>query len=334
MIGSTTLRRLPRVRSLLFMALSAIAGISGITHAARAQAVDFGDVAVGSFKDSSTTLTNIYPVAVQVTSLTMRHTRGDFTVISGGAPFTVPPGGSRTIGIRFTPSQAGLCTDSLIVAGTFTGSPINVPLIGTGLAVPVELSGFTAHCSADEVVLTWRTESETGNAGFSVMRTLYRAGAIIEDARVMAFVPGRGTTTLPGVYQHGDPLVGMYGADAAVYRLRQIDVDGGGSWSPAVHVELRDVDRGRTPTLRVFPNPGVGPVTITGVVPDAAPFHVRVIDMLGRCCHELLLAPAHDGAFTARFEDALFPASGLYVIECRGGSWATSATVLHTIHRN
>lgn len=67
---------------------------------------DYGSVAVGSFKDETFTVQNTGSADLQV--VTTNIAGGDpeyFHIVSGGAPFSLSPGGSRDVVIRFAPTQ-------------------------------------------------------------------------------------------------------------------------------------------------------------------------------------------------------------------------------------
>lgn len=62
---------------------------------------------------------------------------GAFAVVEGGGPFTLAPGGSRSVIVEFRPQTAGHTEAALPIThdGGATGSPITVVLQGTGVAI-------------------------------------------------------------------------------------------------------------------------------------------------------------------------------------------------------
>ena len=100
-----------------------------------------------------------------------------------------------------------------------------------GTQLPVELADFEATASEETVTLSWRTLTETNNAGFDIERRIGESGAWTSLQRIT----GAGTTTEAQTYRFTDTAL-PYAADALTYRLRQVDVDGTESFSDAVTV--------------------------------------------------------------------------------------------------
>jgi hypothetical protein len=112
------------------------------TVSASPTAVDFGDVDGMTFADEVVTITHPGAPgapAVTITDLSITGAdASDFTVIDGG-PITLSPGGELQVTLRFAPGAAGARSASLDVTHDGTGSPLNVPLSGTGTADIVPL---------------------------------------------------------------------------------------------------------------------------------------------------------------------------------------------------
>lgn len=65
----------------------------------------FGSVAVGSHKDATITVRNTGTADLQVTNTVLGGDDPEyFHIISGGGPFTVPPGGTQYVVVRFAPT--------------------------------------------------------------------------------------------------------------------------------------------------------------------------------------------------------------------------------------
>ncbi|MDH7514821.1 MAG: T9SS type A sorting domain-containing protein [Bacteroidota bacterium] len=150
---------------------------------------------------------------------------------------------------------------------------------------PVELSLFTAEISGDEVHLSWKTESETNNFQFEILRATSPEGPW--ESR--GFVPGRGTLRTPQWYTFTDILAGMAErqyAGTLFYRLRQTDFDGNTDDGPILRVTIEDPTRGNTRLYPIFPNP-FRPEISTGVVfrydlRKASTVRLTIHDPLGR----------------------------------------------------
>jgi len=111
-----------------------------------------------------------------------------------------------------------------------------------GTTLPVELLYFSAIANNNQVVLDWKTATETNNDYFIVERA-----AADRQFTEVAQVPGQGTVSFPVAYQLEDknpPPGQLY------YRLQQIDLDGSQHYHPAISVHFTN-----SPSVLVFPNP-------------------------------------------------------------------------------
>jgi hypothetical protein len=269
------------------------------------------------------------------------------TVIAADAGLTV---GSGTE-VRFDVSQFGgitVPTDVTVYSrpgvgtGTFTALPTSVETSGgtTELVapvdgfsefvfvspanpLPVELAAFTATADDADVVLTWRTLSETNNAGFAV--EVQSDGPSDENGdggawREVGYVAGAGTTTEAQGYRFRARQVG-YGTHT--FRLRQLDFDGAEALSETVEVE---VGLAGPYALAAYPNPVPAGTraTVDVAVRAAQDVTVGVYDVLGR-----QVAVLHAGAVpaqeTLRLDVPLRGlASGVYVVRAVGERFTTT----------
>lgn len=182
--------------------------------------------------------------------------------------------------------------------------------------LPVELAGFEADRSGENIVLRWQTLSETNNAGFDIERSI--------DGNAFAkvgFESGQGTTTETTSYQFVDARL-PYGVSEVSYRLRQVDVDGDQTLSDARRVTL-------TPTevslIGSVPNPvASNQAEIRYELPEAMNVRLSVYDLLGRQIATLVdgeqIAKQHRVAF-----DASSLASGTYLIRLETDRGATTS---------
>lgn len=96
--------------------------------------VDFGSVAVSGSKDQTLTalITNNGDSVLNVTGTTITGTdAGEFSIVSGGAPFTLAPNASQTMVLRFSPTSAGPKSAVLNFASNAAVNP-TLPLQGNG----------------------------------------------------------------------------------------------------------------------------------------------------------------------------------------------------------
>lgn len=183
----------------------------------------------------------------------------------------------------------------------------------TETVLPVELTSFAAQADGETVLLTWRTASETNNAGFSVEQ--YRAA---EDTwRPIGFVDGAGTTREPQRYRYRvtDPGFGLHR-----FRLQQVDLDGAFAYSEEVEVRMALAEAVRIGAI--YPNPFDGQATVEVTVREAQPVRAELYDLLGR-----RVALVHDGPVAANRTvqltvDGRPLASGLYLLRVAGRDFA------------
>ena len=139
------------------------------------------------------------------------------------------------------------------------------------IALPVELTAFTATLRNAKVSLAWSTASEKNSKGFEVQRS--------QNGKTFAtlqFVAGQGSTSSATNYAAVDaqPLGGT-----SYYRLKQVDYDGTFAYSPVAVITNGGAI---TSEVSLYPNPAQDVVTVSlGQLP-AAGARVTVADMMGR----------------------------------------------------
>lgn len=182
-----------------------------------------------------------------------------------------------------------------------------IPCSATDL--PVELSSALETVrDGRDVVISWQTASETNNAGFEVQHATRTA-----PWRTVAFVEGAGTTTHVTAYEHR--LVGL-APGLHRLRLKQVDLDGGFTYSDAVEVAVETP--GAYVLSDVYPNPFNPAARFTLAVDRPQRVRVDVFDVQGR-----RVAVVHDGVVPAheetafRVEAGALP-SGVYLLRVRG----------------
>jgi len=210
-------------------------------------------------------------------------------------------------------SQKTVSSDGLVDFGT-TG--IDVNFASDSQPLPVELVHFDAQAAGDAVTLTWRTASETGNAGFRIQRQT-ESGAW----RAVGRVDGAGTTTQVQSYRFEDARPPR-DANRLTYRLAQVDTDGTRHYSDAVTVERTT----RRLTLEaVYPNPARHRATIHYAVPEGADATLRLYDVLGRQVETVPLDRAQ-GRHTLQLSlDGL--TNGTYFLQLSAGGHTRTRTL-------
>ncbi len=179
-------------------------------------------------------------------------------------------------------------------------------------ALPVDLTGFTAVQSEDAVVLTWRTTSETNNAGFRVQHE--RAAGWQE----LGFVPSTADDGTTGEAQSYRFVVDRrLGPGTHRFRLEQVDLDRSTALSDTVQVEV-----GMEGTLHLSapaPNPSSERATLSFAVQEGRRADVAVYDVLGQRVQTLYEGtPPGEEARRVTVETGTL-SSGVYVVRLRAG---------------
>ena len=167
--------------------------------------------------------------------------------------------------------------------------------------VPVELAHFNAEIIQDQVVLRWRTESESNNLGFEVQKST--------DEQVYAtigFVPGAGTTTIAQNYTFKDDIAP---GETMYYRLKQTDTDGTYHYSKVVRVFV--APPGACKLEQNYPNPFNPQTFIEYSLPTADFVNISIYNLRGEKIKDLVSRRFDSGYHCIQF-DAKGLASGIY----------------------
>lgn len=178
----------------------------------------------------------------------------------------------------------------------------------TQTSLPVELTAFEVAVERQAAQLTWRTASETNNAGFEVQ---HRLGST--DWKTLAFVDGAGTVLSP---QHYAFQTERLAVGEHQFRLKQVDFDGQVHYSPVVEAAIA------LPTAYevslAYPNPFQATTAFHVTLASTQHVRVVVVDVLGRPVahlHNDLLRGQVNHAFV--FDGTGLP-SGTYLIQVTG----------------
>lgn len=182
--------------------------------------------------------------------------------------------------------------------------------------LPVELAGFDALIDGSDVVLTWRTLSETNNSGFEVQQQI---GGTFER---IGFRAGQGTTNEATAYRFRvrDLSPGTY-----TFRLKQIDIDGTFAFSPSVQAAIA-LEEAYAWT-RIAPNPVTQRGALTLQVRETQDVTVDVYDLLGRRVVQLHSGPmTSDRSHTLSLDAVALP-SGTYFLRARGEAFTATQQI-------
>jgi len=153
--------------------------------------------------------------------------------------------------------------------------------INTGeRTLPVEMAGFEAEMDGEAAQLSWKTASETNNAGFHVQhQRLPEGDSTVSGDRweTLGFVEGAGTTSQKKSYRFETNTL-EYGSHA--FRLRQVDTDGSAETTDPVQVDM-SLSR-KVAVDGPNPNPVRQQAKVGVTVRERQEISIQVFDVLGR----------------------------------------------------
>lgn len=167
-----------------------------------------------------------------------------------------------------------------------------------GTVFPVELLHFEGVAAQEQIQLSWSTAWELNNDRFVVQRQAN--GAFISIGEVK----GKQNSRELSRYEFTDdaPLLG-----SNIYRLKQVDLNGSFSYSPAIEVVFS-----RNKGVYLFPNPSKQQFSVQLEAGEAGELDIRVLSMRGK---EVLRKQVHaSGGAAISLEWGSIPA-GVYVYE-------------------
>lgn len=182
--------------------------------------------------------------------------------------------------------------------------------------LPVELAGFDALIDGPDVVLTWRTLSETNNSGFEVQQQI---GDTFER---IGFRAGQGTTSEATAYRF---RVRNLPPGTYTFRLKQIDIDGTFAFSPNAQAVIQLAKA--YAWTRIAPNPVTQRGALTLQVRETQDVTVDVYDLLGRRVVQLHSGPlTSDRSHTLSLDAVALP-SGTYFLRARGEAFTATQQI-------
>lgn len=202
---------------------------------------------------------------------------------------------------------------SLGTAGgsNFDGSSTTAEDVTVVAPLPVSLTRFTAAAQRLDAQLRWTTATELNNDRFVVERSL--DGAAFE---AVGSVRGQGASAKATSYEFLDAGAARLTAagQPVYYRLRQVDTEGPGTYSP-----VRSVVFGARGAVTVFPNPAGRAATLDLSGLPAGSYQVQVLDLTGRAVASYTLTGGIRHAL-----DLQALAAGTYVVRVQGRALSQS----------
>ncbi len=182
------------------------------------------------------------------------------------ATSTIQPGGNYAGGTDATSGTAG--------GSNYTATSSTAEDVTIARPLPVELKSFNVKAADLNSELTWATASELQNDHFDIERSL--DGHSFES---IGAVKGQGTSAHETSYRYTDIGAGRLSLKSIYYRLRQVDLDGGSSYSP---VRVVKFERGTKGAIALYPNPHQGTAMLDLTALPALESQVEVLDLSGR----------------------------------------------------
>ena len=127
-------------------------GIGGGALVSNPTSLSFGSVGTGIAKQLPLQLTNSGTASFAVQSISITGTNAaDFTVTYPTLPITLAANSSTSVQVTFNPSATAARSASLVVTYNATGSPLTIPLSGTGVGPSVTFSASTINFGSQPV---------------------------------------------------------------------------------------------------------------------------------------------------------------------------------------
>jgi hypothetical protein len=245
-------------------------------------------------------------------------------------------------------NESGTSTIANELSYNFTGTLNNFTFDGstngwvpiTDLALPVELTDFSAKVNSGSVLLSWKTATEINNYGFEIERkspsasaaSPFTKGGLDADSwEKIGFVAGAGNSNSPKDYSFIDenPPSGNI-----QYRLKQIDNDGGFKYFgivAEVNISLINVKENQIPkefgVSQNYPNPFNPSTVISYQLPVSSNVTLRVYDALGREVETLVDGNQQAGYYNINFNGSKL-ASGIYIYRLTAGQFISTKKLM------
>jgi hypothetical protein len=175
--------------------------------------------------------------------------------------------------------------------------------------LPVVLSSFDAAVMKRDVSLSWTTESEINNKGFSIERRARLDGQRYSSWKEVSFVDGKGTTSSRQSYSYMDKKLNT---GAYQYRLKQVDFNGNYEYhSTSSNSDLVIGKPGSFDIGQNYPNPSNPNSKIDFQMPFDGKVSIKVYDILGKEIVTLVDEYRTADFYTVQF-DGTNVASGTY----------------------
>ena len=227
---------------------------------------------------------------------------------------------SNASGNQTTPAVVGDGSDGAIVAWTDSRNSsvdIYTQRMLSDLVLPIELISFFASFDDGTIKLQWSTVTEVNSYGFEIQR---RTGKNSEW-NAIGFAKAAGASSTPHEYVFRDQVVT---ANLVEYRLKQMDTNGGFTYSNSVSIKLVP---DRFSLSYNYPNPFNPRTRIDYALPVASYVTITIFNALGQEVAEFVKGEKEAGYYSLSFDGTRL-ASGVYVYRMRAGSFVQTKKML------
>jgi hypothetical protein len=184
--------------------------------------------------------------------------------------------------------------------------------------VPVELISFTASLNSyNQVVLNWKTSTETNNRGFEIQRRCND-----QEFFTIGFVKGNGTTTEWHNYTYIDKNLNL---GKYFYRLKQFDFDGSFHYSDVANVDFNIPLK--YALEQNYPNPFNPTTKIKFSIPKEVQVNLNIYNILGEKVKELKNEVMKPGNYEVNFKASSL-ASGVYFYRIKAGDFVQTKKMI------
>jgi len=261
-------------------------------------------------------------------------------LIFGFGAETIPPDTGSVIDITFSiasdaiPGVYPLSLNNIYASNAFSQGGDIESVDGTFTitidgVIPVELASFSGSFtpSPNRIQLEWRTESESNNYGFEILR-----GENKEQLTKIGFVPGQGTTSSSHDYNFIDSNIT---STDYFYQLKQIDFDGTSTLSEIISVTISSPQN--YSLSQNYPNPFSLTNTMSRTafrfqLPESELVHIKVYNVMGREVKTLVSQKLRSGIHSVQWDgktnQGLPVSNGVYYYTMETKNFKTSKKMI------
>jgi hypothetical protein len=220
------------------------------------------------------------------------------------------------------------------VGADITGLQEQIPPELTDIALPVELTGFTAIAAENRVVLTWTTQSEINNQGFEVYRSARQDGeyTLIASYQNNEALQGAGNSNTPREYTYEDFTI--TGGETYWYQIADVDYQGIRTFHGPVSVEFPELIPEEYVLHPNYPNPFNPETNIRFEIPPNPANNkvtLRIYNNLGVEVRTLVNGIAEPGTHTIKWDGrnnhGEQSPSGVYFLRLQAGNSAVEIPI-------